>query len=129
MSNANILLQVTGSQLMPMVGAGAGDLDALLARGERLIDIDTYGLMQENLVTGQRHWNAVRVIDHVEVPSRPEDEYDLILVAVRHAQALDALAPSNFAATNPEVLERIDALLRAGSKSFPAQCSPARVRN
>lgn len=64
----------------------------LLARGERFHEIDTYGLMQQDLITGRRHWSAVHVIDRVVEPTHPRDEFDLILIAVRHTQSLEALA-------------------------------------
>jgi len=82
---------VVGSTYASRFAARGMDV-TILARGERLDDIDTYGLMQQDLITQRRHWSAVRVLGQVEPPQSPQDEYDLIIVAVRHAQTLDAMS-------------------------------------
>ena len=65
----------------------AGHDVSLLARGQRLRDLQTYGVILENSVTGEREVTAVPTVAALE----PDDPYDLILVVMRKNQALDIL--------------------------------------
>ncbi len=60
---------------------------SLLARGRRLEDLRTHGLVLEDAVTGERETHQVPVVDALE----PEDAYDLVLVVMRKDQSLDIL--------------------------------------
>jgi 2-dehydropantoate 2-reductase len=65
----------------------AGHDVSLLARGQRLRDLQTHGVILEDSVTGQREVTAVPTVASLE----PDDQYDLILVVMRKNQALDIL--------------------------------------
>lgn len=72
----------------------------LLARGARLQELLGQGLMLTNALTHRRERWPVRVIAAVA----PEEEYDLVLVAVRHTQVSEALAAiAPLAETTPVV--------------------------
>jgi len=73
--------------------AESGQDVSILARGRRLAEIRERGIHLENAVTGKRISSPVNAVERLE----PEDDYDLILVALpRHhvSEALPTLAES-----------------------------------
>ena len=65
----------------------AGHDVSVLARGQRLADIQRYGLVLEDVRTGRQTTTSVRVV--AEVP--PDEAYDLVLVLIRKNQLANAL--------------------------------------
>ena len=65
----------------------AGHDVSVLARGQRLADIQRYGLVLEDVRTGRQTTTSVRVV--AEVP--PNEAYDLVLVLIRKNQLANAL--------------------------------------
>jgi ketopantoate reductase len=65
----------------------AGHDVALLARGQRLKDVQVHGVIIENSVTGEREQTTVKTVESLS----PEDDYDLVMVVMRKNQALDIL--------------------------------------
>lgn len=65
----------------------AGQDVTLLARGQRLADLRTYGVVLEDAVSGEREVVPVPTIDRLA----PNDRYDLIMVVMRKNQALAIL--------------------------------------
>jgi ketopantoate reductase len=65
----------------------AGHEVTLLARGQRLADIREYGVVLEDIDTGQQTATSVRVAEQLA----PEDAYDLALVAMRKNQVQSVL--------------------------------------
>ena len=99
----------------------AGQQVSLLARGQRLIDLQTHGLVVENAGTGQSTRSMVRIVDHLA----PADPYDLIVVAVRLDQA-DSVLPlvaANIAA--PSVLFLLNNAF--GCEQFAQAVGPGRA--
>ncbi|MBN1262478.1 MAG: alpha/beta hydrolase, partial [Anaerolineae bacterium] len=60
---------------------------ALLARGRRLADLRDYGVVLEDVVTGERIAARVDVVEALG----PDDAYDLVMVIMRKNHALDIL--------------------------------------
>jgi 2-dehydropantoate 2-reductase len=78
----------------------AGQEVTLLARGQRLADLRTYGVVLEDAVSGTREMVPVPTVEHLA----PSDRYDLIMVVMRKNQAL-AILPTLAANTaTPTVL-------------------------
>lgn len=65
----------------------AGHVVALLARGQRLADLRTHGLVLVDSVTGQESVAHVPLVERLD----PEDAYDLVLVIMRKNRALEIL--------------------------------------
>ena len=65
----------------------AGHNVTVLARGQRLADIQRYGLVLEDALTGRQTTTPVRVVAEVS----PDEAYDLVLVLVRKNQLSNAL--------------------------------------
>jgi 2-dehydropantoate 2-reductase len=65
----------------------AGHTVAVLARGQRAIDLQTHGIVLENAATGTRETTPVTLLEHLE----PDDPYDVILVVVRKDQLAGVL--------------------------------------
>src|SRR5919199_1129872 len=93
----------------------AGHTITILARGQRLVDIRTHGLVLEDATTGRRTTTHVATVEQLA----PEDAYDWVIVLVRKNQlpsVLPALAANRH---TPNVLFMVnnaagpDALLAA----------------
>ena len=65
----------------------AGHTVAVLARGQRAVDLQTHGIVLEQATTGAREATPVTVLEHLD----PDDPYDFILVVVRKEQLASAL--------------------------------------
>ncbi len=77
---------------------GAGVDVALLARGQRLADLHTHGVVLEDSHSGERTNHDVRIVEELA----PEDRYDLVCVVMRKDQSaaiLPALARNQHAHT------------------------------
>lgn len=73
----------------------------VLARGQRLQQITNQGLRVEDAITRRREVPRVHLVTAVS----PEDSYDLVIVAVRYSQALEALdAVKPVADTSPVLI-------------------------
>ncbi len=70
----------------------------LLARGQRLADLERHGVVLEDYKTGQTTATAVPLVAEL----RPDDRYDLILVVMRSSQVASVL-PALAANTSPTV--------------------------
>src|SRR5512137_1686736 len=71
----------------------AGHTVVMLARGQRLSDLRSHGLMLEDAITGQRTFARIEVIERLAA----DDSYDLVIVPVRKtllATVLPLLADS-----------------------------------
>jgi 2-dehydropantoate 2-reductase len=66
----------------------AGHDVSILARGQRLVDIEQHGIVLEDAATGRRTATRVQVVETLA----PEDAYHLVLVTVRKNQ-LDSVLP------------------------------------
>jgi 2-dehydropantoate 2-reductase len=82
---------VLGAGVIGSVYAGklmqAGHHVVLLARGRRLVDLQTHGLILEDAESGNR---SVLAVPPVSEPA-PDDSFDLVLVSVRAEQLLSTL--------------------------------------
>ena len=65
----------------------AGHNVSVLARGQRLADIQRYGLVLEDALTGRQTTTPIRVVAEVS----PDEAYDLVLVLIRKNQLVNAL--------------------------------------
>ncbi len=95
-----------------MIGAGvigsvyaawlqrAGHQVAILARGQRLVQLREQGLLIEDTGTGQRLTTPIATVDHLA----PDAAYDLLIVAVRLEQVADVLPLIAANTTIPTVL-------------------------
>lgn len=66
----------------------AGHEVSLLARGQRLADLEDHGVVLEDEVTGAREVAHVPVVERLD----PDDAYDLVMVVMRKNQA-EAILP------------------------------------
>ena len=65
----------------------AGHRVTLLARGERSADLKKYGLALENMISGQKTFTRVAIVDRLD----PEEAYDLALVPIRKGELKEVL--------------------------------------
>ena len=65
----------------------SGQNVSVLARGNRLVDMQKFGIIQEDPRTGKSKTTCVKVTDSLG----PDDVYDLIIVLVRKNQLIDIL--------------------------------------
>jgi 2-dehydropantoate 2-reductase len=72
----------------------------VLARGRRLLDIKSLGLVVENVGTGVRETVSVRAIEKLE----PDDPYDLVVVPVRSDHLAEVLFPLAQSRQTPTIL-------------------------
>jgi 2-dehydropantoate 2-reductase len=72
----------------------------LLARGQRLADLRTHGVILEEVTTGRRTTTAVPVVEHLAA----SDAYELAIVPVRREQVSAILPVLATAATIPATL-------------------------
>jgi len=87
-----VRILVFGAGVIGSVYAGklmeAGHEVVLLARGQRLADLQTHGLLLEDAESGKR---TAQPVESVSEPA-PEDRFDLVLVTVRSEQLQSTLA-------------------------------------
>lgn len=72
----------------------------VLARGQRLQDLQNYGVLYEDMRDGFRHCTKVNVIDHLD----PQDAYDWVIVIVRRTQLASVLPALAANQCTPNVL-------------------------
>ncbi|MEO0759846.1 MAG: 2-dehydropantoate 2-reductase N-terminal domain-containing protein [Cyanobacteria bacterium J06648_16] len=72
---------VIGSLYAARLQASGCDV-SILARGQRLKDLREYGIVLEHALTGETTATPIRVVEQLS----PEDDYDLIMVAMRKNQ-------------------------------------------
>lgn len=65
----------------------AGHDVSLLARGQRLQDLQEHGIIIENAVTGEREITPVKTVEAF----LPEDDYELVMVVMRKNHAMQIL--------------------------------------
>ncbi|HET90827.1 MAG TPA: ketopantoate reductase family protein [Chloroflexi bacterium] len=69
--------------------ARGGHEVSILARGQRLADIQEHGILLEELETGRRTTTPIKAVEHLQ----PDEAYDLVLVIVRANQVSAVLPP------------------------------------
>ena len=78
----------------------AGHEVALLARGQRLADLQVHGIVLVDTQTGQETVARPRIVEHLD----PQDAYDLVLVIMRKNRALEILPTMAANQHTPNVL-------------------------
>jgi len=78
----------------------SGQNVSVLARGNRLVELQKFGIIQENSNTGKSKTTYIKVTDSLG----PDDVYDLIIVLVRKNQLIDILPSLAANRCTPNVL-------------------------
>ena len=90
---------VIGSLYAAKLQEGRHDV-TVLARGDRLTEIDRHGLVLEDIVTGARTMSPVRTTKCIA----PDDQYDLAMVMVRRDQLASVMPELSASRRIPTIL-------------------------
>ncbi len=90
----------------------AGHDVSLLARGQRLKDLQEHGIIIENSVTGEQEQTPVNTVEAL----LPDDDYELVMVVMRKNQALQILPTLSANETVPTFLFMMNDMAGPGLK-------------